>query len=213
MNKCIKFFSACMLFALGACTDYQGDYASANAAEVAAWKAAGASSNGGPASAAVDSRNGREYETVKIGSQVWLAENVDILLDGGRCYNDLEENCNVYGILYTQDVAMVSCPAGYHLPSSEEWNNMTAPYMEDASALMFERPKYWSYKHSNTTGFTALPGGMFQATAFKGIEESAVFWTSDPGVYLKIDETDGGASSVTFYSTKKVVAASVRCVK
>jgi len=42
------------------------------------------------------------------------------------CYGNDPESCRVYGGLYTWEEARGACPAGWHLPSREEWNRWPA---------------------------------------------------------------------------------------
>ncbi|GBU24096.1 hypothetical protein R83H12_00722 [Fibrobacteria bacterium R8-3-H12] len=96
-----------------------------------------------------DTRNGKEYNVVTLGSQRWMAENMNIDKDKddnniGKCYGDVPSNCDDYGKLYTWAEAMALpalcnedpdavacryrrqgiCPDGWHVPSEGEWNTL-----------------------------------------------------------------------------------------
>jgi uncharacterized protein (TIGR02145 family) len=95
----------------------------------------------------VDARDGISYSTVLIGTQCWMSQNLNtgtrINGSGNQtnnniiekyCYADLEINCDVYGGLYQWDEAMQYstmhgvqgiCPAGWHLPTDDEWTTLT----------------------------------------------------------------------------------------
>ena len=84
-----------------------------------------------------DSRDQIEYKWIRIGEQIWTAEN--IAFDAGyKCwtYNDDEKNVITMGRLYPWESAGSACPAGWHLPADQEWeqlaqfiSNQEGPYL------------------------------------------------------------------------------------
>ena len=114
-----------------------------------------------------DARDGQTYKTVKIGSQVWMAENLNYALpDSSWCYENEPDSCAKYGRLYNFNGAQLACPAGWHLPSNEEWSILEKTLgMSDSeigkggSRGTNEGDKL---KVGGSTGFNALMAGMYQ---------------------------------------------------
>ncbi|MBP7850777.1 MAG: hypothetical protein KA053_10930 [Lentimicrobiaceae bacterium] len=95
----------------------------------------------------LDERDGQEYPTVQIGTQCWMAKNLNIgiMIDGSSnqannstiekyCYNNDVNHCATYGGLYQWDEMMGYtttpgtqglCPTGWHVPTDEEWCTLT----------------------------------------------------------------------------------------
>ena len=177
-----------------------------------------------------DLRNGKVYKTVKIGDQVWMAENLNFETDSSFCYNDSAENCAKYGRLYTWTAARSACPDGWNLPSEADFAALVkAVGGEDGAATKLKSTSGWSDKDgksgngTDAFGFSALPAGMGNVGIYSGEDYTTYFWGStecggenspEPGtgcasaMYLDYDDVD---VSLMSYAAKDLWL-SVRCV-
>ena len=105
----------------------------------------------------VDARDGREYSTVKIGTQVWMAENLNYATENSYCNEDTDRSCTKYGRLYTWAAAETACPSGYHLPNATEWNGLfDAVGGKDTAAEVLESRS----GGEDSFGFSVLPANV-----------------------------------------------------
>lgn len=138
-----------------------------------------------------DPRDGKVYKIIKIGGQVWLAENLNFAVQDSWCYDNNSENCQIYGRLYTWDAAMNACPEGWHLPSEYDWGKLvnflggesiaggklkSTGTIENGEGL-WHQPNFGA---SNESGFFGLPGGIrhWEKDYFWMKGEEGFFWSS-----------------------------------
>ena len=109
-----------------------------------------------------DSRDGKTYKTVKIGTAVWMAENLNFAAEGSKCYENSEDSCAKYGRLYNWETALKACPAGFHLPSDDEWTALeNAVGGRSTAGTKLKSAAGWNEDGNGTDhyGWSALPSG------------------------------------------------------
>lgn len=174
-----------------------------------------------------DERDGQTYKTVKIGTQTWMAKNLNYAyfqptaeLDSSSfCYRDSVSYCEKYGRLYSWDVAINICPDGWHLPDTTEWNTLFAAVGGSSTAgKMLKSTSGWKNSDNGTDAysFAVLPAGYGDNGKTYDFEGSdADFWSST-------EDDSGSAYDVLMnyhddvaylFNLGKRQAFSVRCVK
>lgn len=115
---------------------------------------------------------------VKIGAQVWMAKNLNIETANSKCYDDNEDNCDIYGRLYNWTEANTTCPTGWHLPTDAEWNGLieTAGGAKTAGKALKANSVWTTNTGTNDHNFSALPGG-YNDGANKEINEYGYWWS------------------------------------
>jgi len=179
---------------------------------------------------------GKTYNTVKIGSQCWLKENLDvgITINGKQpqrdkgtiekyCYNNNEAYCDMYGGLYQWEEAMQYvategsqgiCPKGWHIPTSTEFEILKATVNNDGNSL--KALVQGTVGSVSSDGFSALfAGGRFGNGVFKNSGTKSYFWSSSEGLssiigYMYLSSSDSIIDLSTNYGEN---GYSIRCIE
>jgi uncharacterized protein (TIGR02145 family) len=151
--------------------------------------------------------DGNVYKTIKIGKQIWMAENLKVthyrngdaiinitdnsLWDhdslGAYCdYNNSPETGNIYGRLYNWNAVKDNrniAPQGWHVATYDDWMTLVQKYGGEAYAggrLKEKGTDHWmdpNTEATNETGFTAFPGG-YRDSEFSSLNEAGFWWAA-----------------------------------
>ena len=166
-----------------------------------------------------DERDAQIYKTVKIGNQVWMAENLNYKTENSYCYNDSTTYCDMYGHLYTWDVAMGICPSGWHLPDTTDWKILVESVggWNEAGKILKSKTGWISFENGDNYGFSLLPGGFRHGGGTFNLKGyTAYLWVASEN-----PNTTSYARSIvaeyaaidSFSDALKDNAYSVRCIK
>lgn len=173
----------------------------------------------------IDLRDGKKYKTVKIASQTWIAENLNYESSASTCYQNKESNCEECGRLYDWETALKVCPAGWRLPSDEDWDNLASAVggISVAGTILKSKKGWrdgWEGGDMDKHGFSARPcGGAYNidyfGNSFGNYSLSAIFWSatekSIDNAWTRTMHTNKGVMPKTHI--EKIFKFSVRCVK
>jgi len=180
----------------------------------------------------VDSRDSKRYKTVKIGTQIWMAENLKYNASDSKCYDNKPQNCDKYGRLYDWNTATSACPSGWHLPNNDEWDILyrytdgtsgTESLYESETAGRYLKSKSgWNaYKEKSGNGddkfgFSALPGGSgYFHDVFYDIGYDGYWWSASEHINYNAYSRRMyyyNESAIWYYGDMNFLH-SVRCVK
>lgn len=180
------------------------------------------------------------YNTVKIGTQFWMKENLKTTKFNsgetipywtktgtrGYCwYNDDANNKNIYGAIYNfytaTDIKGV-CPEGWHLPSVDEWTtliNYLGGELEAGGKLKESGVSHWISPNTNATNlseFSALPGGGRDCgSSFVSLGQKCHLWSNKTPsggwvTGIYLDYNSGKASIGSGFDCN---ASYIRCIK
>ncbi|MBN2044812.1 MAG: hypothetical protein JW757_07320 [Anaerolineales bacterium] len=172
---------------------------------------------------------------MKIGNQWWMSENLRVATNRSgeqiarRCYQNDEANCEVYGGLYTWDIAMDGtnqegaqglCPDGWHIPTDAEWIvlfdylggvEVASGHLKTTGTEIWVEPNACA---TNISGFNALPaGGGFPDGGYEGLGFGVHMWSStENGDKAGMPTVHFEGADVWLLNESKELAITVRCV-
>jgi uncharacterized protein (TIGR02145 family) len=172
-----------------------------------------------------DSRDGKVYKTVTIGTQTWMAENLNyqgLPAGSDTCYDNISSNCTTYGALYTWNAANLAAPAGWHLPSDDEWKTLEmylGMSQSDADITSAFRgiDEGIKVKEGGSSGLNLKLGGDY-LSSFQNLNFSGSYWTSTPyssgfAYFRRVDINLISMAQIYRHGIAIDCRFSVRCVK
>jgi len=190
----------------------------------------------------IDKRDGKVYRIVRIGSQVWFAENLNYAAEGSKCYGEggdvvvgideygyaikttlsnaeVQTNCTKYGRLYNWETAKQACPAGWHLPSDDEWGKLEKSVRDvPIAGTKLKSSEGWNHNGNGTDdyGFSAFPGGKrYSDGIFDGAGNFGHWWSATEldAIFASYCIMFCYHEFVHWYYNGKTGLFSVRCVQ
>ena len=156
----------------------------------------------------VDSRDGQIYKTVKIGDQIWMAENLNYSTGSSWTNDTLDKDGSIFGRFYYRGTSLEACPEGWHLPTKEEMRTLieTAGGIENAGKHL-KATSTWNKNKDGKDGngddsfcfgAKAAGGSQEETKGAYNVGEYTTFWTKD--VYTEPPQVDfyTGMQKVTF---------------
>jgi uncharacterized protein (TIGR02145 family) len=181
-----------------------------------------------------DNRDDTEYNWIRFGDQIWMAENLIFVPDDGSyIINNDTSLVDIYGLLYDWETACEVCPDGWHLPSDDEWKELEiflgmSKAGADSSGLRgtdegnkLKSISGWMDDGNGTdeNGFKALPGGAMAINGeMNNFGISGWWWTATPGGAQQGDDAWERVISwrdghIRRYGSGGECGFSVRCIK
>lgn len=187
-----------------------------------------------------DPRDGQIYKTVTIGSQVWMAENLNYLPEdtvstiwagksvcgGGDWKSVAEGDCSIYGRLYESSFTNKPaykkeiCPTGWSLPTYQQFKKLNSLLDgNSANKMKSKNDDYWpSGNATNESGFSAIPSGFYNPS--RGFDY--LYSEEEKIAAFALEEYQGSNNVFWIYDTEDEVHVSgmgsniyvaVRCIK
>ncbi len=170
-----------------------------------------------------DLRDGKSYQSVKIGNQTWMAQNLNFKTDESYYYENKAENGINHGLLYTWKAALTACPAGWHLPTDGDWQILEKTLgmpEEELNSTDYNRGSKQAtmLKLGGSSGLDIIMSGFRHGydNNFYKLDDVCIIWSSTP-------TNEGFAYTRSFFPNSDIVnrdantyvkyALPVRCIR
>ncbi len=168
---------------------------------------------------------GNEYKTIEIAGQIWMAENLNSIIDTNGdtiesyCFYNDSTYCKKYGRLYpwtalnttdTDNMQNSICPDGWHIPNDKEWDiiiESLGGFEEAGKKLKNEEYPFFNIQY----------GGNYNTLVkiFSYIDDHAYFWTStrfsNSAAWMR--QIGLNNKNINRSTVPVIYAFSIRCVK
>jgi len=159
-----------------------------------------------------DSRDGKRYKKVEIGSQVWMAENLAFeTASGSWAYKNDQSNVTKYGYLYNWETAKKVCPSDWRLPTKSDFETLLNNYGGSSNS----KANYTALIPNGESGFSASFGGWRDYSGYDGIGKDGNFWSSSArdGTGAWRLYMDSHYEEAFMSNDDKSLGSSVRCIQ
>ena len=173
-----------------------------------------------------DTRDGQEYKYVTIGNQVWMAENLKFDAPYSLCYEKIDGFCDTFGRFYSlhvngedlglfdQELLDTICPAGWHVPSEDEWIVLAVSMggIDNAGRRLMSSSDFGELYTPGTDDceYNSLPAGFLEGGIFHKYVSSK-YWTSTARDFQTSYYCAFMATAFSF--GKSSTKMSIRCIK
>lgn len=119
----------------------------------------------------IDERDGNKYEVLKVGKQIWMADNLRYRSDESVSLKCDDSN-DKYGRLYNWDDANEVAPKGWHLPTKKEYDQLLRNFSESEMLAS-------NYFNAYSSG-QALLSTERCSDQFPQFDEYIAYWSATP---------------------------------
>jgi len=166
-------------------------------------------------------RDGNRYPIKKMpDNNLWMTVNLQVNMPCSYCYENVKENCEHYGRLYTWESAQKGClllGEGWRLPTNNEWQQLVRYYAVAADTVEYRKSAYKALLYGGSAEFNALlGGGRAPDSQYARLDAHGFYWTATQSDTSTAWFYNFGKGSQALYQQdagEKTRAFSVRCMK